>query len=70
MELGVIEALPATAADVAARWGLPEERARRSLRTLGELGIIEGAVDGRSAELPRSPPSRARRSSPSSRVEA
>ncbi|WP_437640395.1 methyltransferase [Sorangium sp. So ce854] len=47
VELGVIEALPGTEADVAARCGLPEDRARRLLRALGELGIIDGAADGR-----------------------
>ncbi|XXX81387.1 methyltransferase [Sorangium sp. So ce134] len=47
VELGVIEALPATEAEVAARCGLPEERARRLLRALGELGVAEGAADGR-----------------------
>ncbi|WP_437746690.1 hypothetical protein WMF39_17775 [Sorangium sp. So ce1504] len=47
VELGVIEVLPATEAEVAAHCGLPEERARRLLRALGELGILEGAADGR-----------------------
>lgn len=47
VELGVIEVLPAMEAEVAARCGLPEERARRLLRALGELGVVEGAVDGR-----------------------
>ncbi|WP_437960400.1 methyltransferase [Sorangium sp. So ce119] len=47
VELGVVEVLPATETEVAALCGLPEERARRLLRALGELGVIEGAVDGR-----------------------
>jgi SAM-dependent methyltransferase len=47
VELGVVETLPATAADVAARCGLPEERARRLLRALGELGVADRTADGR-----------------------
>ena len=45
VELGVPEALPGTAEEVAARCGLMPERARRLLRALGELGValpVEG----------------------------
>ncbi|WP_437310932.1 methyltransferase [Sorangium sp. So ce388] len=47
VELGLIEVLPATEAEVAARCDMPEERARRLLRALGELGITEAVAGGR-----------------------
>lgn len=39
VELGVVEALPSTAAEVADRCGLHHDGARRLLRALGELGL-------------------------------
>jgi SAM-dependent methyltransferase len=47
VELGVFQALPATAAEVAERCGLPQDRARRLLRALGELGVVERDRAGR-----------------------
>jgi SAM-dependent methyltransferase len=41
VELGVFQALPATAAEVMERCHLPQDRARRLLRALGELGVAE-----------------------------
>lgn len=41
VELGVFEALPATAAEVGDRCGLEPDRARRLLRALGELQLAE-----------------------------
>lgn len=46
VELGIFEALPATAAEVADRCDLPQDRARRLLRALGELGVVERDLRG------------------------
>lgn len=40
VELGVIEALPATESELADRCGLPDDGSRRILRALGELSIV------------------------------
>jgi len=58
VELGVIEALPAKTAEVAARASLPLGRARRLLRALGELGLVE-EHDGAWELRPRGEPLRA-----------
>jgi SAM-dependent methyltransferase len=47
VELGVFRALPATAAEVMERCDLPQDRARRLLRALGELGVAEKDRAGR-----------------------
>jgi SAM-dependent methyltransferase len=41
VDLGVFQALPATAGEVSERCDLPLDRARRLLRALGELGVAE-----------------------------
>lgn len=45
VELGVIEKLPGTAAEVAERCGLRLDGARRLLRALGELGLVTCASE-------------------------
>jgi SAM-dependent methyltransferase len=45
VELRVVEALPATAAQVASSRGLVPERCERLLRALGELGLVEREGD-------------------------
>lgn len=45
VELGVPEALPGTVPELSARLGLPEPSARRLLRALGELGVVERVGD-------------------------